>query len=199
MTDQPHSRRSFLAGTGGALAAAWATAQWPLVAAAHGHATQMAGADGPPVLAYLDADDARLIDALAACIVPTDDTPGAREAGAVYFIDRSLRTWAAGAAAEFGAGLATFRADFGATHGQGFADVDEATRISYLETVERTPFFGAVRFLTLLGMFALPSYGGNRDGIGWKLIGFEDTHAFTPPFGHYDRDYPGFVVPVRAP
>ena len=28
---------------------------------------------------------------------------------------------------------------------------------------------------------------------GWKLIGFEDRHAFQPPFGYYDRDYPGFV------
>jgi hypothetical protein len=43
-------------------------------------------------------------------------------------------------------------------------------------------------------MFSLPSYGGNRDGVGWKLIGFEDSHVFYPPFGHYDRDYPGFVI-----
>ena len=28
---------------------------------------------------------------------------------------------------------------------------------------------------------------------GWKLIGFSDEHAFQPPFGHYDRDYGGFV------
>ena len=28
---------------------------------------------------------------------------------------------------------------------------------------------------------------------GWKLLGFEDLHAFQPPFGYYDRDYPGFV------
>ena len=43
-------------------------------------------------------------------------------------------------------------------------------------------------------MFTLPAYGGNRDRVGWKLIGFEDTHAFYPPFGYYDRDYPGFVI-----
>ena len=40
----------------------------------------------------------------------------------------------------------------------------------------------------------MPAYGGNRDGVGWKLIGFEDRHVFQPPFGYYDRDYPGFVV-----
>jgi hypothetical protein len=47
-------------------------------------------------------------------------------------------------------------------------------------------------------MFSLPSYGGNRGGVGWKLIGFEDAHVFQAPFGYYDRDYPGFVIdPVK--
>jgi hypothetical protein len=35
-------------------------------------------------------------------------------------------------------------------------------------------------------MFALPSWGGNRNEAGWKLIGFEDAHVFRPPFGYYD-------------
>jgi hypothetical protein len=52
--------------------------------------------------------------------------------------------------------------------------------------------------LTVLGLFTMPSYGGNRDGIGWALIGFEDQHAFQPPFGYYDRDYPGFVVDPKV-
>jgi hypothetical protein len=30
--------------------------------------------------------------------------------------------------------------------------------------------------------------------VGWKLIGFEDRHFFQPPFGFYDRGYPGFVI-----
>jgi hypothetical protein len=47
--------------------------------------------------------------------------------------------------------------------------------------------------LTVIGMFTMPAYGGNRGGAGWKLLGFEDSHAFHPPFGYYDRDYPGFV------
>jgi Gluconate 2-dehydrogenase subunit 3 len=62
--------------------------------------------------------------------------------------------------------------------------------------VERTPFFERVRLLTLLGMFALPKYGGNRDHVGWQLIGFPDQHIFQPPFGYYDREYPGFSIQV---
>ena len=32
------------------------------------------------------------IEAIAARIIPSDATPGAREAGVVYFIDRALST-----------------------------------------------------------------------------------------------------------
>ena len=34
--------------------------------------------------------------------------------------------------------------------------------------------------------------GGNRNGVGWKLIGREREHAFQAPFGYYDKDYPGW-------
>jgi hypothetical protein len=44
----------------------------------------------------------------------------------------------------------------------------------------------------------MPEYGGNREGLGWKLIGFEDRHIFEPPFGYYDRDYPGFEIEPAA-
>ena len=46
-----------------------------------------------------------------------------------------------------------------------------------------------VRYLTLAGMFSLPEHGGNRDQIGWRLLGFENRHAWQPPFGFYDADY----------
>ncbi len=37
-----------------------------------------------------------------------------------------------------------------------------------------------------MGFLANPSWGGNREGAGWKAIGFEDRHVFQPPFGYYD-------------
>ena len=68
----------------------------------------------------------------------------------------------------------------------------EAQQIAWLQEVEKTPFFSAMRRLTVLGLIALPKYGGNRDYLGWQLIGVEDNHAWEPPFGYYDIDYPGF-------
>ena len=49
-----------------------------------------------------------------------------------------------------------------------------------------------MRRLTVLGLLALPKYGGNHDNLGWKLIGVEDNHFWEPPFGYYDQDYAGF-------
>ena len=66
-----------------------------------------------------------------------------------------------------------------------------AQKVEFLHTVEATPFFDQARLLTLCGMFSSPAYGGNRDEVGWKLLGFEDQHVFEPPFGYYDRDYTG--------
>jgi gluconate 2-dehydrogenase gamma chain len=43
-----------------------------------------------------------------------------------------------------------------------------------------------VRQHTIMGFFSNPQYGGNRDKMGWKLIGFEDAFVFQPPFGYYD-------------
>jgi len=186
------TRRQFLAGAAG-LGVAWVTGNWPGIAAAQAHAAAVTMTPGSSVLEFLTPEEARDLEAITAQIVPTDDTPGAREAGAVYFVDRSLHTWAAAAAGSFRAGLHEFRRSFAAGHPSlQFAAADSATQIKFLTQVEATEFFATARFLTLLGMFASPSYGGNRSAVGWKLIGFEDGHAFAPPFGHYDRDYPGF-------
>jgi hypothetical protein len=39
-----------------------------------------------------------------------------------------------------------------------------------------------------MGLVSIPEHGGNRDGIGWDLLGFETAYAYQPPFGYYDRD-----------
>ena len=45
-------------------------------------------ADSP--IAHLSAEEARDLEAVAAQIIPSDETPGAREAGVIYFIDAAL-------------------------------------------------------------------------------------------------------------
>jgi gluconate 2-dehydrogenase gamma chain len=193
------SRRSFLVSTGGLL---WALlgAEWPAVTAAAHHAEDMAAVAAPVGFGFLSAAEAADVDALAAHIVPSGATPGAREAHAVYFIDRALATFFAAWAPDFRAGLGDFQAKFRAANPQAtsFAAAAVGAQFAFLKTVDRTPFFESARMLTILGMFSSPKYGGNYQGEGWKLIGFEDRHAFTPPFGYYDARYTGFVPYATA-
>jgi gluconate 2-dehydrogenase gamma chain len=194
-TQGDHSRRSFLLSSGGLLTGAWIAAHWPAIAAAAHYADDMSEVPAPSGFEFLNAADAADVEAISSQIVPSGATPGAREARAVYFIDRALATFFAGWAENFRAGLTEFQSMFRASNpaSKTFAEAASDAQIAYLKTVDRTPFFDGVRTLTLLGMFSSPKYGGNFRGTGWKMMGFEDRHAFTPPFGYYDREYTGFV------
>jgi gluconate 2-dehydrogenase gamma chain len=188
------SRRSFLTNSGHALGAAWFAANWPSIAAAAAHAHEASVAAPERRFATLDSAQVRDLDAISAQIIPTDDVAGAHEAGVVYFMDAALGGFHAVHREEFLAGHAEFAKTFATrSPGLAFADAPADRQVAFLQSVETTPFFQSVRFLTVLGFVASPKYGGNRDGIGWQVIGFEDKHVFSPPFGYYDRDYPGFV------
>ena len=186
------SRREFLRTAAESLGVAWLTINWSQVAAA-AHESHGA-AQSSTAFIFLTPPQAADVDAIAAQIIPTDDTPGAREAGAVYFVDRALATFFSRLAVPFRAELLQFQQSCLARFPESpsFAALSPERQIEFLKEVEHTPFFGMMHMLTLFGMFSMPAYGGNRDGVGWKLIGFEDQHAFQPPFGYYDRDYPGF-------
>jgi gluconate 2-dehydrogenase gamma chain len=191
MDDTKLSRRDALRSLSAAMSAAL-VASWPDIARAS-HAAH-AAAQSPAITTYtlLGSADAADVEALTSQIVPSDDTPGAREAGVAFFIDRALGSFFAHWRESFMSGLAQFQAAARAAHpgGASFAALSGEQQIAFLHTVDSTPFFDQARLLTLCGMFSNPSYGGNRDGLGWKLIGFEDQHIFEPPFGWYDREVP---------
>jgi hypothetical protein len=193
-----YSRRIFLRVMGGALGGAWLTLDLSKVAAA-AHAAQRAHEEpGQPRTAFLSQAELADVDAITAQIIPSDSTPGAREAGVALFIDRALATFFGRLAPDFRSQLAAFRLRCQAQHPEvsSFAALTPAQQTDFLQQVERTPFFGRMRLLTLVGLFAMPKYGGNRGGVGWQLLGFQDQHIFSPPFGYYDRDYPGFALEV---
>jgi gluconate 2-dehydrogenase gamma chain len=182
----PLSRRDFVASVG-SLSAAWLLADPAQRIEASRHAaTQVARQQ--PSLVYFTREQAAEVEAFASRIIPTDDTPGAREAGVVYFIDKSLTTWAKPQEPAFRDGLAKLPADVAAAvPGQShLASLTEAQQDAVLRGIEQTDFFGQMRFATLLGMFSLPTYGGNKDFVGWQLLGQQPAMEFKPPFGWYD-------------
>ena len=160
------------------------------VLAAQEHAHNVMHGDTPVTFSVLSAEEAGEIEALASQIIPSDDSPGAREAGVIYFIDRALATFDADKRALYTEGLKRAQATrlelF--PNSYGIAGLEPAQQIRLLEAMEKTEFFDLLRTHTILGFFGNPSYGGNRGLVGWKLIGFEDRFHFEPPFGYYDAE-----------
>ena len=139
-------------------------------------------------MTFFDAAAAAEIEALTGQIIPSDETPGAREAGVIYFIDRALTTFDKDKQEAYRKGLeeAQKKRVEMFPESKSIAGLDSGQQIALLEAIEKTPFFGLVQFHAVLGFFGDPSRGGNRNLAGWKLIGFEDRAAFEPPFGYYD-------------
>ncbi len=188
MNGDPVSRRGFLKLTGSTLGAGWLSAHWPAVLALGQAACSARDAATP--FRNLDALTAADLEAVAAQIIPTDETgPGAREAGVIYFIDGALETVMKGAGGFLADGAARLGDIARDRYGKArFSEHDDDAQLTILRDEEQTGFFGAMKFLTVTGMFAMPSHGGNHGKIGWTLLGFDSRHGWLPPFGHYDAD-----------
>ena len=188
MSTKRRSRRSFLVESVAGLNAAWVTANYPGILAAQEHVRQATQAGGVPKLAFFTEAQAAEVEAMTAQIIPTDDTPGAREAHCVYFIDRALSTFDKGRQPAYLQGLQ----DLQAKTQQLFPDAGKFSvlsppqQIRVLTEIEKTPFFNMVRTHTVIGFLTRPEHGGNHDKIGWKLIGYDDSLNHKPPFGYYD-------------
>lgn len=182
MTDGHYDRRTFLGLVGAAGTSAWFAATLAMISqAAEAALGQRDGGNG---FAHLDEQVARDIEAIAEQIIPGDETPGARTAGVIWFIDAALGTFQRSWMAPIVEGVQQINDRL--PQGKRFADLDWDQQSAMLRERETSDMFGMLHFLTVAGMFALPSYGGNRDKLGWQLLGFENRHAWQPPFGHYD-------------
>ena len=132
-------------------------------------------------LQALTLRQAQFVDAIAARILPTTDTPGAVEAGAVFYIDRALAGPYSRLRSRYARGLRALDKHAKTQFGASFIRLSgeqqdvvlsdlEAGKIIELRNGEE--FFELLRTHVLEGVFGEPSYGGNRDMIGWKLVGF---------------------------
>jgi gluconate 2-dehydrogenase gamma chain len=166
--------------------------EWTLsaLAAAWQHAHQAATSPTPVEFQFFSPSQALQVEALAAQIIPSDGTPGAKEAGAIYFIDRALATFDKDKRALYAAGLADLqeRCRSAFPEAASVAALAPQQLVSLMKSIETTPFFETLRAHTILGFCGPPSYGGNRGGVGWAHIGVEDKMIFQPPFGYYDAE-----------
>jgi gluconate 2-dehydrogenase gamma chain len=191
MSGSPTRREFLLLSTGAA--AAWLGTDTDALHAALAAADEARRSPLPPRFDTLTPDQAAGLEAVCARIIPTDDLPGAREARAIVYIDRALGSFARGQLAGMVEGLSDLdrRAAERWPGTARFSALDEARQDELLRAIEATPFFGQLRVATLVGTFANPSWGGNHEGAGWRIMGFEPRFAWEPPFGDYDADVGG--------
>lgn len=139
-------------------------------------------------LRFFTAEEARVVQAACALILPSDESgPGATEAGVVIYIDRQLagpygrdkyrytKPPFVEAGPEYGyQGKETPREIYreGIVKLGKFAELSAAEQEQQLRAIEKTIFFRMLRQHTIEGMFSDPLHGGNAGLIGWQLIGY---------------------------
>ncbi len=182
------SRRDFVTGIGAAWIAAAIACREQADPSMASHAPPPDAPSPPRELQFLTSEEFTEIEAIAARIIPTDDTPGAKEAGVTWFIDRALATFAEDQKPFVRQSLKDWARDVARAHRgkDRFSALTAEEQDAFLRTHDQAPFFGFVRFGTIAGMFALPKYGGNTNWIGWELVGQEVKWEQKPPFGWYD-------------
>lgn len=184
------SRRQFLLGSVSGLSSAWLQSRWPAILAAAAHVRQ-AAKSGRATFEFFSGEQAAEVEAVATQIIPSDRTPGARDALVIHFIDRALTSFDCDKQGVYIQGLAALqqkvREVFPETN--KFSDLGSQQQIQILTAMEKTEFFEMVRIHTIMGFLAKPTYGGNHDEVGWKAIGFEDRMMYVPPFGYYDAEF----------
>ena len=185
------SRRLFLQSAGALTGSAYVRILVPGIAAISQAACS--ARDNGEAFAVLDEAEARDFAAIAARIIPTTETPGATEAGVIHFIDRAFAAEMNGQLEFARIGLAGFNEALDAKHpGERLDELDEDAQDAFLATQDETSFFELTRTMTIFGFFAMPKHGGNRDKVGWELVGFEGDHgAWAYPFGYYDAQVHG--------
>jgi gluconate 2-dehydrogenase gamma chain len=183
------TRRTFLSQAVGSLGLLYLSSLTPdVIAQAHQHAKLTARDLGAGAYRFFAPQQAADFAAFAEQIVPSDETPGAKEANVVRFVDYALSAIEPQNKKDFAAALQALDAQAKKTVPQAvsFAALTSAQQIEAMKAMEKSDAFGILRGYTLVGFLGDPADGGNKDGVGWKLIGFEDKFYYAPPFGYYD-------------
>lgn len=172
-------------------------ALWAAMNVPRPQALAAASASTTPVV-FTKPEQWKLVEAIAARVIPTDDEPGATEAGVVNFIDKALANEDKALAPVYATGLPGVAAVAKKRFLKTFVALTPAEQdeiLAALETgkaggwpkgaVGAADFFMAIRAHTVFGFLCDPSYGGNRDYAGWKVVGYPGRQHHR---GGYTKD-----------
>jgi len=149
--------------------------------------------DSPPHLTFTRLEFSTMA---AACerILPRDEDPGAKDANVPEYIDRILQTpEMKQMKSDFLQGLSALERRSRSMFKKGFAEATPEQQDELLTIFKdsgdgtgEAHFYELLVVLTLEGFLGDPSYGGNKNKVGWHLVGFDavGTIAMAPPEGY---------------
>ena len=156
---------------------------------------------------FFNPAEAVFIEAAVARLIPRDEAgPGALEAGVPNYIDKQLAgAWGTGERLyrsgpwQPGAPTQGYQLPFTPAElfriairsinqkNPGFAKLAAKEQDTYIDALQKSKedlggvpsdvFFESLLAVTIEGFFADPAYGGNRDMVAWKMIGFPGAYA----------------------
>ena len=136
-----------------------------------------------------------IIEAAASRIFPTTSTPGATEAGVLNYVERLLTEAYPQLVGFYRDGCRAINRHARQRTGLGFLRISESEKDAVLHDFEdgkvphfkrASEFFETLRSHTMEGVLGEPAYGGNRELVGWKLVGFPG-HQFGYPDAYINR------------
>jgi gluconate 2-dehydrogenase gamma chain len=126
--------------------------------------------------------DAATVAAFVERLIPSDGTPGAREANVIRYIDRALAGDLGMFRSAYTAAVVALDRYAESKYGAPFAELDAARQDAILTDMDlnrATGFspsakavFEMIRTHAVQGMFGDPAHGGNVNFVGWKLVRF---------------------------
>lgn len=142
------------------------------------------GRAAPAPCRFFSEAEARLLIAICEQIIPRDDTPGATDAGVIYYIDRQISGPLARCQQSYRLGLAAFGQTCLQVHKIPFEDMSFDQQTGALRLIEsgqapkelwpdlsQQAFFGLVLDHTRQGFYGSPRHGGNRNYASYRMLG----------------------------
>jgi gluconate 2-dehydrogenase gamma chain len=157
--------------------------------------------------AFLTRAEAATAAAAMGRIFPDDELgPGAIAAGTVYYLDCALSGAETHLQEHYRSGLRRLDAVAASRFGAVFVQCSPEQQDELIGAMEagavpefgRSPgapaFFDSLRNHTIEGMFCDPAHRGNRDLVGWKLLGYPGPQ---PGYSHAEQQLDAVIVRDR--
>ena len=144
---------------------------------------------------FFTETEATLVDAIVEQIIPTDEWPGAKDAGVTNYIDIQLVGPLNRHQQEYRIGLAAIEASCTKLYQKNFEKLSwenqtdflmkmESGKLSGLQKEEGNTdkiwvegadraFFNLVRGNTMQGFYGSPRHGGNKNYVSYKMVGLD--------------------------